>query len=85
MTSGVSSRPTAAAPSPFPVGLSSQSAALHDSDMDFSDIIFSQQEINRLSTEVSRLESEVDHWKHLATVDKKKFHGFMTEEFMCYV
>lgn len=70
VTSGVSSRPTAAAPSPFPVGLSSQSAVLHDSDMDFSDIISSQQEINRLSTEVSRLESEVDHWKHLATTAK---------------
>ncbi|XP_008627932.1 PREDICTED: thyroid receptor-interacting protein 11 [Corvus brachyrhynchos] len=34
--------------------------------MDFGDIIWSQQEINRLSNEVSRLESEVDHWKQIA-------------------
>lgn len=37
-------------------------------DMDFGDIIWSQQEINRLSNEVSRLESEVDHWKQIALV-----------------
>ncbi|XP_008071146.1 thyroid receptor-interacting protein 11 isoform X2 [Carlito syrichta] len=37
----------------------------HD-DMDFGDIISSQQEINRLSNEVSRLESEVGHWRHIA-------------------
>ncbi|XP_065541733.1 thyroid receptor-interacting protein 11 isoform X2 [Lathamus discolor] len=35
-------------------------------DMDFGDILWSQQEINRLSNEVSRLESEVDHWKQIA-------------------
>ncbi|XP_062493765.1 thyroid receptor-interacting protein 11 isoform X2 [Pezoporus occidentalis] len=35
-------------------------------DMDFGDVIWSQQEINRLSNEVSRLESEVDHWKQIA-------------------
>ncbi|KAJ7345113.1 hypothetical protein JRQ81_001063 [Phrynocephalus forsythii] len=34
-------------------------------DMDFGDVIWSQQEINRLSNEVSRLESEVDHWKQM--------------------
>ncbi|XP_053108885.1 thyroid receptor-interacting protein 11 isoform X2 [Hemicordylus capensis] len=39
-------------------------------DMDFGDIIWSQQEINRLSNEVSRLESEVDHWKKSAQFSK---------------
>uniref|UniRef100_A0A8B9QJH1 Thyroid hormone receptor interactor 11 n=1 Tax=Apteryx owenii TaxID=8824 RepID=A0A8B9QJH1_APTOW len=38
--------------------------------MDFGDIIWSQQEINRLSNEVSRLESEVDHWKQIAQPSK---------------
>ncbi|NXX19012.1 TRIPB protein, partial [Podargus strigoides] len=39
-------------------------------DMDFGDIIWSQQEINRLSNEVSRLESEVGHWKQIALSSK---------------
>ncbi|XP_054986330.1 thyroid receptor-interacting protein 11 [Sorex araneus] len=68
--SGAGGRPAAAASPSFSLGLSPQSAALHDSDMDFSDIISSQQEINRLSAEVSRLESEVDHWKHIAQTPK---------------
>uniref|UniRef100_A0A8C5T647 Thyroid hormone receptor interactor 11 n=1 Tax=Malurus cyaneus samueli TaxID=2593467 RepID=A0A8C5T647_9PASS len=38
--------------------------------MDFGDVIWSQQEINRLSNEVSRLESEVDHWKQIAVSSK---------------
>ncbi|XP_054054363.1 thyroid receptor-interacting protein 11 isoform X4 [Rissa tridactyla] len=38
--------------------------------MDFGDIIWSQQEINRLSNDVSRLESEVDHWKQIALSSK---------------
>uniref|UniRef100_A0A8D0H6D6 Thyroid hormone receptor interactor 11 n=1 Tax=Sphenodon punctatus TaxID=8508 RepID=A0A8D0H6D6_SPHPU len=38
--------------------------------MDFGDVIWSQQEINRLSNEVSRLESEVDHWKQIAQSSK---------------
>uniref|UniRef100_A0A8B9QKT5 Thyroid hormone receptor interactor 11 n=1 Tax=Apteryx owenii TaxID=8824 RepID=A0A8B9QKT5_APTOW len=44
------------------------SSGFQDDDMDFGDIIWSQQEINRLSNEVSRLESEVDHWKQIAQV-----------------
>ncbi|KFV41760.1 Thyroid receptor-interacting protein 11, partial [Tyto alba] len=39
-------------------------------DMDFEDVIWSQQEINRLSNEISRLESEVDHWKQIALSSK---------------
>ncbi|XP_038865190.1 thyroid receptor-interacting protein 11-like isoform X2 [Salvelinus namaycush] len=39
----------------------------HGSDeMDFSDVIWSQQEINRLSTEVMRLEAEVSHWRRVS-------------------
>ncbi|XP_025967576.2 thyroid receptor-interacting protein 11 isoform X3 [Dromaius novaehollandiae] len=46
------------------------SSGFQDDDMDFGDIIWSQQEINRLSNEVSRLESEVDHWKQIAQPSK---------------
>ncbi|NWH78694.1 TRIPB protein, partial [Piaya cayana] len=38
--------------------------------VDFGDVIWSQQEINRLSNEVSRLESEADHWKQIALSSK---------------
>ncbi|XP_014105403.1 PREDICTED: thyroid receptor-interacting protein 11 [Pseudopodoces humilis] len=46
------------------------SSGFERDDMDFGDIIWSQQEINRLSNEVSRLESEVDHWKQIAVSSK---------------
>ncbi|KAJ8411932.1 hypothetical protein AAFF_G00155700 [Aldrovandia affinis] len=39
-------------------------------EMDFSDVIWSQQEINRLSNEVSRLEAEVAHWRRLSQASK---------------
>ncbi|CAM5122897.1 unnamed protein product [Eretmochelys imbricata] len=42
------------------------SSGFQGDDMDFGDVIWSQQEINRLSNEVSRLESEVDHWMQIA-------------------
>ncbi|XP_034431885.1 thyroid receptor-interacting protein 11 isoform X2 [Hippoglossus hippoglossus] len=38
----------------------------HGDDMDLSDVIWSQQEINRLSTEVARLEAEVSHWRRMS-------------------
>uniref|UniRef100_A0A673ZMP0 Thyroid hormone receptor interactor 11 n=1 Tax=Salmo trutta TaxID=8032 RepID=A0A673ZMP0_SALTR len=46
-------------------------AALHQGfhgsdEMDFGDVIWSQQEINRLSTEVMRLEAEVSHWRRVS-------------------
>ncbi|KAM9381269.1 thyroid receptor-interacting protein 11 [Phaethornis superciliosus] len=47
-----------------------RSSGFEGDDMDFGDIIWSQQEINRLSNEVSRLESEVDHWKQIALSSK---------------
>ncbi|XP_014812958.1 PREDICTED: thyroid receptor-interacting protein 11 [Calidris pugnax] len=46
------------------------SSGFEGDDMDFGDIIWSQQEINRLSNDVSRLESEVDHWKQIALSSK---------------
>ncbi|XP_061097447.1 thyroid receptor-interacting protein 11 [Conger conger] len=39
-------------------------------EMDFSDVIWSQQEINRLSNEVSRLEAEAAHWRRLSQASK---------------
>ncbi|KAM3594902.1 uncharacterized protein V6R79_015545 [Siganus canaliculatus] len=38
----------------------------HGDEMDLSDVIWSQQEINRLSTEVLRLEAEVAHWRRVS-------------------
>ncbi|KFQ92138.1 Thyroid receptor-interacting protein 11, partial [Nipponia nippon] len=46
------------------------SSGFEGDDMDFGDVIWSQQEINRLSNEVSTLESEVDHWKQIALSSK---------------
>lgn len=40
----------------------------HSDEMDLSDVIWSQQEINRLSTEVMRLEAEVAHWRRMSQV-----------------
>uniref|UniRef100_A0A673ZQ34 Thyroid hormone receptor interactor 11 n=1 Tax=Salmo trutta TaxID=8032 RepID=A0A673ZQ34_SALTR len=49
--------------------VSSDPAGFHGSDeMDFGDVIWSQQEINRLSTEVMRLEAEVSHWRRVSQV-----------------
>ncbi|XP_078262991.1 thyroid receptor-interacting protein 11 isoform X2 [Rhinoraja longicauda] len=42
----------------------------HGDTVDFGDVIWSQHEINRLSKEVSRLETIVAHWKGLAEVNK---------------
>ncbi|XP_051006568.1 thyroid receptor-interacting protein 11 isoform X2 [Acomys russatus] len=58
----------ATASSSFSYGISHHVSAFHEDDMDFGDVISSQQEINRLSNEVSRLESELGHWKHIAQV-----------------
>lgn len=40
----------------------------HGDDMDLSEVISSQQEINRLATEVLRLEAEVAHWRRMSQV-----------------
>ncbi|KAM9786346.1 thyroid receptor-interacting protein 11 isoform X1 [Syngnathus typhle] len=38
----------------------------HGDDMDLSEVISSQQEINRLAAEVLRLEAEVAHWRRMS-------------------
>uniref|UniRef100_A0AAQ5ZK34 GRIP domain-containing protein n=1 Tax=Amphiprion ocellaris TaxID=80972 RepID=A0AAQ5ZK34_AMPOC len=38
----------------------------HGDEVDLSDVLWSQQEINRLSTEVMRLEAEVAHWRRMS-------------------
>ncbi|XP_009989053.1 PREDICTED: thyroid receptor-interacting protein 11-like, partial [Tauraco erythrolophus] len=60
--------PAAASASYVPVVR--HSSGFEGDDLDFGDIIWSQREINKLSNEVSRLESEVDHWKQIALSSK---------------
>lgn len=69
VNSGAGGVPATSASSSFSYGISHHASAFHD-DMDFGDVISSQQEINRLSNEVSKLESEVGHWRHIAQVGK---------------
>nr|XP_009935170.1 PREDICTED: thyroid receptor-interacting protein 11 [Opisthocomus hoazin] len=59
------------------------SSGFEGDDMDFGDIIWSQQEINRLSNEVSRLESEVDHWKQIALSSKVQGASDAEQSEMC--
>ncbi|XP_071752193.2 thyroid receptor-interacting protein 11 isoform X2 [Centroberyx gerrardi] len=47
----------------------------HGDEMDLSDVIWSQQEINRLSTEVMRLEAEVSHWRRMSQASKAAGSG----------
>lgn len=47
----------------------------HGDEMDFSDVLWSQQEINRLSTEVLRLEAEVSHWRRVSQASNTQGTG----------
>ncbi|XP_053357855.1 thyroid receptor-interacting protein 11 [Clarias gariepinus] len=42
----------------------------HGDEVDLSDVLWSQQEINRLSHEVQRLEADVTHWRRVAQASK---------------
>lgn len=62
----IASSPPALATSTSTSSLSS-SALLVPGDNDFHDIITAQQEINKMSAELSRLQAECDHWKQMAS------------------
>ncbi|XP_067894793.1 thyroid receptor-interacting protein 11 isoform X2 [Heterodontus francisci] len=64
---GVASSTTSTAHMPVDV---SRTSTFHGDTMDFGDVIWSQQEINRLSKEISSLEADVAHWKVLAQASK---------------
>ncbi|XP_030574332.1 thyroid receptor-interacting protein 11 isoform X2 [Archocentrus centrarchus] len=51
----------------------------HGEEMDLSDVIWSQQEINRLSTEVMRLEAEVAHWRRMSQASTGAGNGDQSE------
>uniref|UniRef100_A0A8C7X2H0 Thyroid hormone receptor interactor 11 n=1 Tax=Oryzias sinensis TaxID=183150 RepID=A0A8C7X2H0_9TELE len=38
----------------------------HGDEVDISDVLWSQQEINRLSSEIQRLEAEASHWRRMS-------------------
>uniref|UniRef100_W5LPA0 Thyroid hormone receptor interactor 11 n=1 Tax=Astyanax mexicanus TaxID=7994 RepID=W5LPA0_ASTMX len=42
----------------------------HGDEVDLSDVLWSQQEINRLSSEVHHLEADVAHWRRVAQASK---------------
>ncbi|XP_053700573.1 thyroid receptor-interacting protein 11 isoform X1 [Synchiropus splendidus] len=47
----------------------------HGDEVDLSDVIWSQQEINRLSSEVHRLEVEVAHWRRMSEASASAGNG----------
>lgn len=82
-----SAQSAAAGPAVLPVSTSSSTATssssflsrpsgshqgFHGDEVDLSDVLWSQQEINRLSTEVTRLEVEVAHWRRVSQVTTRR-------------
>ncbi|XP_029315993.1 thyroid receptor-interacting protein 11 isoform X2 [Cottoperca gobio] len=61
-----SSTTTSSSASSFLPRPSGAHQGFHGDEMDFSDVLWSQQEINRLSTEVMRLEAEAAHWRRMS-------------------
>ncbi|XP_054913154.1 thyroid receptor-interacting protein 11 isoform X2 [Poeciliopsis prolifica] len=57
---------TSSSPSTFLTRPGGPHHAFHSDEMDISDVLWSQQEINRLSTEVMRLEADVAHWRRMS-------------------
>ncbi|XP_064334229.1 thyroid receptor-interacting protein 11-like [Camelus dromedarius] len=58
--------PPVTLPPPLGYDTNDHALAVRNNDMDFADLIWSQQEINRLSNKVLRLEADVNHWRHIA-------------------
>ncbi|XP_028994653.1 thyroid receptor-interacting protein 11 isoform X2 [Betta splendens] len=61
-----SSVTTSSSASSFLSRPSASHQGFHGDEVDLSDVIWSQQEINRLSTEVTRLEAELAHWRRMS-------------------
>ncbi|XP_041827307.1 thyroid receptor-interacting protein 11 [Melanotaenia boesemani] len=61
-----SSTTTSSSASTFLTRPSGSHQSFHSDEVDISDVLWSQQEINRLSTEVMRLEGEVSHWRRMS-------------------
>ncbi|XP_014824311.1 PREDICTED: thyroid receptor-interacting protein 11 [Poecilia mexicana] len=57
---------TTSSPSTFLTRPTEPHHGFHGDEMDISDVLWSQQEINRLSTEVMRLEAEAAHWRRMS-------------------
>ncbi|MEQ2221353.1 hypothetical protein ILYODFUR_014952, partial [Ilyodon furcidens] len=57
---------TSSSPSTFLTRSAGSHHGFHSDEVDISDVLWSQQEINRLSTEVMRLEAEVSHWRRIS-------------------
>ncbi|KAL3049643.1 hypothetical protein OYC64_008990 [Pagothenia borchgrevinki] len=64
--STTSSSTTSSSASSFLSRPSGTHSGFHGDEMDLSDVLWSQQEINRLSNEVLRLEAEVTHWRRIS-------------------
>ncbi|XP_015246159.1 PREDICTED: thyroid receptor-interacting protein 11 [Cyprinodon variegatus] len=57
---------TSSSPSTFLTRHTGSHHGFQGDEVDLSDVLWSQQEINRLSTEVMRLEAEVAHWRRIS-------------------
>uniref|UniRef100_A0A1A8G870 Thyroid hormone receptor interactor 11 n=4 Tax=Nothobranchius TaxID=28779 RepID=A0A1A8G870_9TELE len=57
---------TSSSPSGFLTHASGSHRGFHGDEIDISDVLWSQQEINRLSAEVMRLEAELGHWRRMS-------------------
>ncbi|XP_069567707.1 thyroid receptor-interacting protein 11 [Brachyistius frenatus] len=66
VTTASSSTTTSSSASSYLSRPSGSHQGFHGDEVDLSDVIWSQQEINRLSTEVMRLEGEVSHWRRMS-------------------
>ncbi|XP_017271792.1 thyroid receptor-interacting protein 11 [Kryptolebias marmoratus] len=57
---------TSSSPATFLTHHPGSHQGFHSDEIDISDVLWSQQEINRLSTEVMRLEAELAHWRRMS-------------------